>query len=101
MAEQDCPAWDASTLLRQLAIRLDRAGEYTDLYVHSIWALMLTRRGLADADPRTARELAARVRTLLDGDGLSRQSRRELESVHYGLRVGGSSNYRSDSEGQL
>ncbi|MFD7827685.1 helix-turn-helix domain-containing protein [Kitasatospora sp. NPDC059803] len=101
MAEQDRPVWDASTLLRQFAIRLDRAGEYTDLYVHSIWALMLTRRGLADADPRTARDLAARVRTLLDGDGLSRQSRRELESVHYGLRVGGSSNYRSNSEGQL
>ncbi|MGW2874025.1 helix-turn-helix domain-containing protein [Kitasatospora sp. NPDC001225] len=100
MAEQERPAWDASSLLRQFAIRLDRAGEYTDLYVHSIWALMLTRRGLADADPHTARDLAARVCTLLDGDGLSRQSRRELESVHYGLRVGGYSNNRSSSEGQ-
>ncbi|MFE4973638.1 helix-turn-helix domain-containing protein [Kitasatospora sp. NPDC056651] len=100
MAEQERPAWDASSLLRQFAIRLDRAGEYTDLYVHSIWALMLTRRGLADADPRTACGLAARVRTLLDGDGLSQQSRRELESVHYGLRVGGYSNSRSNSEGQ-
>ncbi|MFG2909233.1 helix-turn-helix domain-containing protein [Kitasatospora sp. NPDC048286] len=100
MAERDYPAWDASSLLRQFAIRLDRAGEYTDLYVHSIWALMLTRRGLADADPRTARDLAARVRALLDGDGLSQQSRRELESVHYGLRVSGYSNNRSSSEGQ-
>ncbi|MFD5563468.1 hypothetical protein [Kitasatospora griseola] len=34
MAEQERPAWDASSLLRQFAIRLDRAGEYTDLYVH-------------------------------------------------------------------
>ncbi|MFC8717582.1 helix-turn-helix domain-containing protein [Kitasatospora sp. NPDC057198] len=100
MAEQDRPAWDASSLLRQFAIRLDRAGEYTDLYVHSIWALMLSRRGLADADPSTARGLASRVRALLDSDGLSQQSRRELESLHYGLRVGGYSNNRSNSEGQ-
>ncbi|MFD7906938.1 helix-turn-helix domain-containing protein [Kitasatospora sp. NPDC059747] len=100
MAEHERPAWDASSLLRQFAVRLDRAGEYTDLYVHSIWALMLGRRGLADADPRTARDLAARVRTLLESDGLSQQSRRELESVHYGLRVGGYGNNRPNSEGQ-
>ncbi|MGX4735330.1 hypothetical protein ACI1MP_35770 [Kitasatospora griseola] len=34
MAEQEHPAWDASSLLRQFAVRLDRTGEYTDLYVH-------------------------------------------------------------------
>ncbi|GGQ88998.1 hypothetical protein GCM10010195_50950 [Kitasatospora griseola] len=53
MAERERPAWDASSLLLQFAIRLDRAGEYTDLRIHSIWALMLTRRGPAGADPRS------------------------------------------------
>ncbi|WP_329585492.1 XRE family transcriptional regulator [Kitasatospora sp. NBC_01250] len=100
MAEREHPAWDASALLRQFTIRLDRAGEYTDLYVHSIWALMLTRRSLADADPFTARDLAARVRVLLDGDGLSQQSRHELESLHYGLRVGGFHDNRSNGKGR-
>jgi transcriptional regulator with XRE-family HTH domain len=89
MAERSRPAWDASALLRQLAVRLDRAGDYTDLYVHSIWALLITRRGLLDADPHVAAELAEHVRSLLDGGRLSQQSRRELESVYYGLRIGG------------
>lgn len=89
MAERNRPAWDATALLRQLAVRLDRAGDYTDLYVHSIWALLITRRGLLDADPHVAGELAGHVRFLLDRDGLSQQSRRELESVYYGLQIGG------------
>ncbi|MCC9311936.1 helix-turn-helix domain-containing protein [Kitasatospora sp. RB6PN24] len=89
MAERGRPVWDASALLRQLAVRLDRAAEYTDLYVHSIWALLIARRGLLDADPHVAEDLGARVRILLDGDRLSSQSRRELEAVYYGLRIGG------------
>ncbi|GAA1942978.1 helix-turn-helix domain-containing protein [Kitasatospora viridis] len=95
MAERDRPAWDASALLRQLAVRLDRAVEYTDLYVHSIWALLIARRGLLDADPHVAEDLKAQVRTLLDGDRLSTQSRRELEAVYYGLRIGGSGSTRN------
>ncbi|MFE2726102.1 helix-turn-helix domain-containing protein [Kitasatospora sp. NPDC059327] len=89
MAERDRPAWDASALLRAFAVRLDRAVEYTDLYIHSIWALIVSRRGLLDSDPHVARELAGRVRLLLDGNTLSVESRRELESVHYGLRTSG------------
>jgi DNA-binding XRE family transcriptional regulator len=89
MAERDRPAWDGSALLRQLAVRLDRAVEYTDLYVHSIWALLIARRGLLEADPHVAGDLGARVQVLLDGDSLSTQSRRELEAVYYGLRIGG------------
>ncbi|KIQ66302.1 hypothetical protein TR51_01230 [Kitasatospora griseola] len=53
MAERERPEWDASSLLLQFVIRLDRAGEYTDLRIHSIWAFMLTRRGLAGAAPRS------------------------------------------------
>ncbi|MFJ5118830.1 MULTISPECIES: helix-turn-helix domain-containing protein [unclassified Kitasatospora] len=89
MAERGRPAWDASGLLRQLAVRLDRAAEYTDLYVHSIWSLLIARRGLLDVDPHVTEDLGTRVRLLLDGGSLSTQSRRELEAVHYGLRIGG------------
>ncbi|CAM5340726.1 XRE family transcriptional regulator OS=Kitasatospora aureofaciens OX=1894 PE=4 SV=1 [Kitasatospora aureofaciens] len=89
MAERDRPAWDASALLRELAVRLDRAVEYTDLYVHSIWALILSRRNLLDSDPYVAQELAGRVGVLLDDGTLSSESRRKLESVYYGLRTSG------------
>ncbi|MGW2539934.1 hypothetical protein ACWC5I_03465 [Kitasatospora sp. NPDC001574] len=89
MAVRDRPAWDASALLRELAARLDRAVEYTDLYVHSIWALILSRRNLLDSDPYVARELARRVGVLLDDGLLPSESRRKLESVYYGLRAGG------------
>ncbi|MFJ8436068.1 helix-turn-helix domain-containing protein [Kitasatospora sp. NPDC094019] len=89
MAERQRPAWGSSSLFRAFAERLDRAVEYTDLYVHSLWALTLSRRGLFDADPQVSRELAYTVTALLDGGSLSSESRRELESVHYGLRVGG------------
>ncbi|MET9400095.1 helix-turn-helix transcriptional regulator [Kitasatospora sp. NPDC002965] len=89
MAERDRPAWDASALLRELAVRLDRAVEYTDLYVHSVWALILSRRNLLDSDPYVARELARRVGVLLDDGLLPSESRRKLESVYYGLRAGG------------
>ncbi|MCG6499656.1 DNA-binding transcriptional regulator [Kitasatospora sp. A2-31] len=89
MAERDRPVWDASALLRELAVRLDRAVEYTDLYIHSIWALVLFRRSLLDSDPYVARELIRRVRVLLDDGTLSSESRRRLESVYYGLRIGG------------
>ncbi|MFI6157686.1 hypothetical protein ACIBCA_33945 [Kitasatospora sp. NPDC051170] len=89
MTERDRPAWDASALLRELAVRLDRAVEYTDLYVHSVWALVLSRRNLFDSDPYAARELAGRVGVLLDGGTLSSESRRKSESLYYGLRTGG------------
>ncbi|MEV7024178.1 helix-turn-helix transcriptional regulator [Kitasatospora sp. NPDC093558] len=89
MAERDRPVWDASALLRAFALRIDRAVEYTDLYVHSIWALIVSRRGLLESCPHTARELVGRVIPLLDGNTLSMESRRELESVHYGLRISG------------
>ncbi|MFE6865135.1 helix-turn-helix domain-containing protein [Kitasatospora sp. NPDC057692] len=89
MTEHSRPAWDASALLRELAVRLDRAVEYTDLYVHSVWALILSRRNLVDSDPYVARELAGRVGVVLDDGALSSESRRKLECVYYGLRASG------------
>ncbi|MFJ7243759.1 helix-turn-helix domain-containing protein [Kitasatospora sp. NPDC098652] len=89
MAHRGRPSWSSGSLLRAFAERLDRAFEYTDLYIHSIWALTIAHRGVFEADPHAARELSAAAQLLLDGNTLSVRSRRELESVHYGLRVGG------------
>lgn len=88
MAEQT-PGWDGAALLRNFTDRLTRAHEYTDLYVHSVWALLSARPGVLSADRRLALDLASNVSELLDGDGISIQSRRELEAVHYGLRLSG------------
>ena len=43
--------------------------------------------GILDADPQLARALADRGEMLLDEGDLSGQSRRELEQVHYGVRL--------------
>ncbi|MEY9963394.1 DNA-binding transcriptional regulator YiaG [Streptacidiphilus sp. MAP12-16] len=93
MARQT-PGWDAAALLRNFTDRLARAFEYTDLYAHSVWALLSARPGLLSADRALACDLAASVGQLLDGDAISPQSRRELQAVHYGLRLSGVSTDR-------
>jgi transcriptional regulator with XRE-family HTH domain len=93
MAEQTSN-WDGAALLRNFTDRLSRAYEYTDLYVHSVWALLSARPGVLSADRQLALDLAVSVAELLDGEGISIQSRRELEAVHYGLRLSGISTDR-------
>ena len=58
-----------------------------DLYAHSLWALLERRGRLLEADPQFARSLAGGVEALLAEGDLSVQSRRELEQVHYGVRL--------------
>ncbi|MET7524693.1 helix-turn-helix transcriptional regulator [Streptomyces sp900116325] len=87
MVTQPAGSWDGLALLRRLNNRLDPRLGCIDLNVHSVWSLLGTRRGLLAADPRLNDDLAQQVTTLLDGDVVSRQSRAELESVYYGLRL--------------
>jgi hypothetical protein len=47
--------------------------------------------GLLEADPQLAKSLASGVEALLAEGDLSEQSRRELEQVHYGVRLLGNS----------
>ncbi|MFE1404269.1 hypothetical protein ACFW5D_11515 [Streptomyces sp. NPDC058770] len=58
-----------------------------DLNAHTVWALLASRRGLLTADPHLNRLLVDRVAVLLDSSAISSQTRRELESVHYGLTL--------------
>ncbi|MBO0655553.1 XRE family transcriptional regulator [Streptomyces triculaminicus] len=87
MAERSPHRWDAGALLRGFADRLDPALGCVDLNVHSVWALIASRPGLLSADPQLASELRRRVTILLDGSQISPQARRELDAVHYGLKL--------------
>lgn len=87
MVTRHAGAWDGVALLRRLTTRLAPHLGCIDLNVHSVWSLIGARRGLLAADPQLNNDLAHRVTTLLDSDVVSRQSRAELESVHYGLRL--------------
>jgi hypothetical protein len=94
-------AWRGGRLLRHLADRLDSAHPFIDLTIHSLWALLVARTGLAYDDPDTGRQLLTRGEQILDDNRISAQSRHELAAVLYGLRAGGLTsslvgNWRSD-----
>lgn len=83
-------AWEAGALLRSLVDRLNPDLGCIDLNVHSVWALLAARPGLLASDPVLTRDLRERVSRLLDAGSVSQQSRRELDAVHYGLKLNNS-----------
>ncbi|MGA5701612.1 helix-turn-helix domain-containing protein [Peterkaempfera bronchialis] len=80
-------SWDRLALLRRLTDRLQPHLGCIDLNVRSVWSLIGSRPGLLAADPALNTALGQRVCDLLDSDVVSRRSRADLESVHYGLRL--------------
>jgi hypothetical protein len=83
----DLGPWPGMGLLRRFADNLVATEPLVDLYVHSLWALLARRGRLLDTDPQLVRALADRGEALLCEGDLSGQSRRELEQVHYGVRL--------------
>jgi transcriptional regulator with XRE-family HTH domain len=83
----DLGPWPGTALLRRFAANLVGTEPLADLYVHSLWALLQRRGRLLEDDPKLARLLAGRAEALLAEGDLSGQSRRELEQVHYGVRL--------------
>ena len=83
----DLGPWSGAALLRRLAANLVASEPLADLYAHSLWALLERRGRLLEADPKLARSLTEGVEALLAEGDLSVQSRRELEQVHYGVRL--------------
>src|SRR5215218_2483503 len=83
----DLGPWSGAALLRRFAANLVAAEPLADLYAHSLWALLERRGRLLEADAQLARSLANGVEALLAEGDLSVQSRRELEQVHYGVRL--------------
>jgi transcriptional regulator with XRE-family HTH domain len=83
----DLAPWVGVTLLRQFAANLVAAEPLADLYVHSTWALLQRRGSVLEGDSKLAAELLVRTEALANEGDLSVQSRRELEQVHYGVRL--------------
>ena len=81
--------WRGTRVLQHIVDQLDSDHAFIDLNVHTIWALLQVRRGLAHDYPDVTSVLMARGSRLLDEDAISAQSRRELTSVLYGLRMDG------------
>ncbi|MGH8882966.1 MAG: transcriptional regulator, partial [Stackebrandtia sp.] len=88
MIKGDSP-WRGTRLLRHMVDRLDSSHSFVDLNVHSVWALIAARRGIAADDLETTRDLILRGERLLDEGRISEQSRSELASLLYGLRIEG------------
>ncbi|MEV0279929.1 XRE family transcriptional regulator [Streptomyces sp. NPDC050610] len=87
MANRSPRLWDAGVLLRALADRLAPDLACVDLNIHSVWALIASRPCLLTTVPGLSQDLRQRVERLLDSGMVSQQSRRELDAVHYGLRL--------------
>ena len=87
MASRSSQSWDAGALLRALASRLEPGLACIDLNVHSVWSLLTARPGLLTADANLSSDLTSRVINLLDSKSTSVRARRELEQLHYGLRL--------------
>ncbi|MFD5188112.1 helix-turn-helix domain-containing protein [Streptomyces sp. NPDC058357] len=87
MINRSDTGWDGLALLRKLTDRLAPDLGCIDLNAHTVWALLASRRGLLTADPQLNRLLTGQVTVLLDTDAISAQTRREMESVHYGLTL--------------
>lgn len=81
--------WRGMRLMRHLVDRLGSDHVLVDLNVHSLWALLAARRGVARDDPDTTTEFIRRGCRLMDEGEISSQSRQELASVLYGLRMDG------------
>lgn len=82
-------AWRGTRLLRHLTDRLTSGHRLVDLNVHTVWLLLSARRGLVHDDPSLSRTLYQHGERLLDEDAISIQSRKDLASVLYGLRMEG------------
>jgi transcriptional regulator with XRE-family HTH domain len=81
--------WRGLVLLDHLTARLGPDADDLPLNVHTVWALLIARRGLLDDDPAVSQALAGRVRKLLDTNGLPASVRTEVESIRAALRLGG------------
>ncbi|MFI9553466.1 helix-turn-helix domain-containing protein [Nonomuraea endophytica] len=85
MVELSPGSWRGTEILRHLSSKLDSDNPYVDVVAHTLWALIMLRP--AALEPGTADDLQRRVARLMDEDGVSAQSRRELEAVAYALRM--------------
>lgn len=79
-------AWHGRRLARHLLDRLHGNIGFMELNIHSLWALIRIRPGMA-ADPALASELDTKIGRLLDENLVSAEARSELEALRYGIAM--------------
>jgi hypothetical protein len=77
-------SWHGGRVARHLADRMHGNVGFTELNIHSLWALIRARPQLA---PPLAPELTTTITRLLDEDQVSGPARRELETLRYGIAI--------------
>ncbi len=85
MASGRLGPWRGTRLIAHLLDRLDPGHGYTDLYVHTLWALLAARPELLRPDVRA--RLRERLPVMLDGPEVSAAARRELDGIRYAIRL--------------
>ncbi|MEU4117948.1 helix-turn-helix domain-containing protein [Kitasatospora sp. NPDC028055] len=78
--------WVGDKLLTHLAQGLTPQHGYVELNIHTVWSLLQVRPNLLRSGT-AARALRERLPVMLDGGEFSRRGRRELESIHYAIRL--------------
>lgn len=82
--------WRGANLLNHIVDRLAPEHGFLDLNIHTLWSLLLAKRGVIHDNPSVSRDLLQRGAALLDSTGvISDQSRQEMTSILYGLRADG------------
>ena len=77
-------SWHGGRLARHLADRVHGNIGFTELNIHSLWALIRLRPDLA---PPLAADLDTRIARLLDENQVSPSARGELEALRYGIAI--------------
>ena len=77
-------SWHGGRLARHLADRLHGNIGFTELNIHSLWALFRIRPGLAAF---LAADLETQIVRLLDENQVSPPARSELEALRYGIAI--------------
>jgi transcriptional regulator with XRE-family HTH domain len=77
--------WEGGRLLNTLIAGVEHA-PYRDLCAHTLWALLLSRRWLADSGPERRRAIEAAVTRALDTQEFTESARQKLSEVHFLVR---------------
>jgi len=85
----DLGRWRGLTLLNHLTARISPNADDLALNVHTVWALIVARRGILEDDQVLAQSLAARIAELLDTAQLAPSVRSEAESIRSALTMSG------------
>ena len=83
----DPRSWAGVRLLGHLLQRLHPGSGYTELNIHTVWALLLVHPTLLADHPGLRSDTAERVDVLSTDQDLSTQARRELSEIGYAVRL--------------